>query len=36
VEVDRKPFMTATEAIYKDLAKTVGQQNIDKVRALEK
>lgn len=36
VTVDRKPFMTATEAIYKDLAKTVGQQNIDKVRALEK
>ena len=36
IEVDRKPFMTATDPIYKELAKTVGQQNIDKVRALEK
>lgn len=36
IAVDRKPFMAATDAIYKDLAKTVGQANIDKVRALEK
>ena len=36
IEVDRKPFMDATEGIYKQLSKTVGQENIDKVRALEK
>jgi len=36
ISVDRKPFMAATDTIYKDLAKTVGQANIDKVRALEK
>ncbi len=36
ITVDRKPFMDATDVIYKDLAKTVGQANIDKVRALEK
>jgi len=36
ISVDRKPFMEATDTIYKDLAKTVGQANIDKVRALEK
>lgn len=36
ITVDRKPFMLATDTIYKDLAKTVGQANIDKVRALEK
>lgn len=36
IAVDRKPFMDATESIYKNLAKTVGQQNIDKVKALEK
>jgi len=36
ITVDRKPFMDATEVVYKDLAKTVGQANIDKVRALEK
>jgi TRAP-type transport system periplasmic protein len=36
IPVDRKPFMVATETIYKDLAKTVGQANIDKIRALEK
>ena len=36
ITVDRKPFMEATDTIYKDLAKTVGQQNIDKVKALEK
>ncbi len=34
--VDRKPFMEATEPVYKQLAKTVGQQNIDRIRALEK
>ena len=36
ITVDRKPFKDATEVIYKDLAKTVGQANIDKIRALEK
>ncbi len=36
IEVDRKPFMDATQGIYKQLAKTVGQANIDKVKALEK
>lgn len=35
ITVDRKPFMEATESVYKQLAKTVGQQNIDKVKALE-
>ena len=35
ITVDRKPFMDATESVYKQLAKTVGQQNIDKVKALE-
>jgi tripartite ATP-independent transporter DctP family solute receptor len=35
VTVDRKPFMDATASVYKDLAKVVGQQNIDKVKALE-
>jgi len=36
IEVDRKPFMEATSSVYKELAKTVGQANIDKIRALEK
>lgn len=36
ITVDRAPFQEATAAVYKDLAKTVGQQNIDKVKALEK
>lgn len=36
LNVDRKPFMDATEVVYKDLAKTVGQANIDKIKALEK
>ena len=36
ITVDRRPFKDATEVIYKDLAKTVGQANIDKIRALEK
>ena len=35
ISVDRKPFQDATASVYKDLAKTVGQQNIDKVKALE-
>jgi hypothetical protein len=34
--VDRKPFMEATKVVYQKLAPTVGQANIDKVRALEK
>lgn len=36
ITVDRKPFMDATESVYKQLAKTVGQDNLDKIRALEK
>ncbi len=36
ITVDRKPFMDATESVYKQLAKTVGQANIDKIKALEK
>lgn len=36
VAVDRKPFMDATESVYKQLAKTVGQENVDKIKALEK
>lgn len=35
IEVDRKPFMEATQTIYKQLSKTVGQENIDKIKALE-
>lgn len=36
ITVDRKPFIDATESVYKQLAKTVGQENIDKIKALEK
>ena len=36
ISVDRKPFMDATEPVYKQLSKTVGQDNLDKIRALEK
>ena len=36
ISVDREPFMKATESVYKQLAKTVGQDNIDKIRAMEK
>lgn len=36
IDVDRKPFMEATQSVYKQLAKTVGQNNIDKIKALEK
>jgi TRAP-type C4-dicarboxylate transport system substrate-binding protein len=36
ITVDRKPFIEATKEVYSKLAKTVGQQNIDRVRALEK
>ncbi len=35
ITVDRKPFMDATSSVYKELAKTVGQANLDKIRALE-
>jgi TRAP-type transport system periplasmic protein len=35
IEVDRKPFIEATKEVYVKLASTVGQENIDKVRALE-
>jgi TRAP-type transport system periplasmic protein len=33
--VDRKPFMEATQSVYKDLAPLVGQANIDAIKALE-
>jgi len=36
IAVDRKPFLEATAPVYKLLAPTVGQENIDKIRALEK
>ncbi|MDR2788180.1 MAG: DctP family TRAP transporter solute-binding subunit [Candidatus Accumulibacter sp.] len=35
IEVDRKPFIEATQSVYKELAKTVGQENVDKIKALE-
>lgn len=35
IKVDRKPFIDATKEVYVTLAKTVGQDNIDKVKALE-
>jgi len=34
--VDRKPFIEATQSVYKELAPVVGQANIDKIKALEK
>lgn len=34
IEVDRKPFMEATQPVWKEFAGTVGQDNIDKVLAL--
>ncbi|KAF5048569.1 hypothetical protein DSECCO2_448710 [anaerobic digester metagenome] len=34
IEVDRKPFMDATQPVWKEFAPTVGQDNIDKVLAL--
>ncbi len=34
IEVDRKPFMEATQPVWKEFAPTVGQDNIDKVLAL--
>jgi TRAP-type C4-dicarboxylate transport system substrate-binding protein len=36
ITVDRKPFIEATKVVYIKLAPTVGQANIDRVRALEK
>jgi tripartite ATP-independent transporter DctP family solute receptor len=36
ITVDRAPFIEATKSVYKTLAATVGQDNLDKVRALEK
>ncbi len=36
ITVDRKPFMEATKPVYAMFAKTVGQDNIDKVNALRK
>jgi tripartite ATP-independent transporter DctP family solute receptor len=35
ISVDRKPFIDATQGVYKDLAGLVGRENIDKIRALE-
>ncbi len=34
IEVDRKPFMEATQPVWKEFAATVGQDNIDKILAL--
>ncbi|GAB6110729.1 TRAP transporter substrate-binding protein [Desulfomicrobium salsuginis] len=34
IDVDRKPFMEATQPVWKEFAPTVGQDNIDKVLAL--
>ena len=36
VEVDRAPFMEATQPVWKEFAGTVGQDNIDKILALSK
>ena len=36
ITVDRKPFIDATDSVYKSLEKTVGKDNLDKIRALEK
>jgi len=36
IEVDRAPFMEATQPVWKKFAGTVGQDNIDKVLALTK
>jgi len=36
IEVDRAPFMEATQPVWKEFAGTVGQDNIDKVLALTK
>ena len=35
ITVDRQPFIDATKIVYEKMAKTVGQDNIDKVKALE-
>jgi TRAP-type C4-dicarboxylate transport system substrate-binding protein len=34
IEVDRAPFMAATQGVWKEFAPIVGQDNIDKVLAL--
>jgi TRAP-type C4-dicarboxylate transport system substrate-binding protein len=36
IEVDRAPFMEATKSVYAQFAPVVGQENIDKIRALAK
>lgn len=36
IEVDRAPFMEATQPVWKEFAGTVGQDNIDKILALGK
>ena len=35
ITVDRQPFIDATKDVYEKMAKTVGQENIDKVKAME-
>jgi tripartite ATP-independent transporter DctP family solute receptor len=35
ITVDRQPFIDATKSVYEEMAKIVGQDNIDKVKALE-
>ncbi|MCG8571223.1 MAG: DctP family TRAP transporter solute-binding subunit [Spirochaetes bacterium] len=36
VEVNRKPFMDATQTVYAEFAELVGKDNIDKIMALKK
>lgn len=36
IDVDRKPFMTATAGLYDEFADSVGRDNLNKVRALAK
>jgi hypothetical protein len=36
ITVNRQLFIDATKDVYKKLAPTVGQANIDRVRAMEK
>lgn len=36
INVDRTPFIDATKTVYKEMAPIVGQDNIDKVKKMEK
>jgi TRAP-type transport system periplasmic protein len=36
ITVDRNLFIEATKPVYKEMSSTVGQKNIDRIRALEK